>query len=160
MAGERPRIEDRAHAIMKAALRDGGATRPATLLDISSRGLMASAVPPPVRGTMIELVVGRHSLVGQVQWAEERHFGVKLRERIDVLAVLGDEAGPTVLKAAQVARGRPSTASRLAFSRHFARGFTYGILISVAVGGASLAAQIVHQSLAPLARVEKVLGHH
>ena len=152
------RQEDRLTSILRASLRDGGREREASVLDLSSRGLMAHAKPAPERGTYVELLVGRHSLVGHVQWSGGNRFGVKLRERIDVLAVIGNEAGPVVLAAAQRARGKPSVEARLAFSRHVARGFTFGIMIAAGVSGASLAAELVTRSLAPLERVSAVLA--
>lgn len=157
MAGIMDRVEDRTTAILRARLRDGGPEREAAVLDLSSRGLMAAAQPPPRRGTIIEMNVGRHSLVGQVQWCEGNRFGVRLRERIDVLTVVGNEAGPAALKAARLARGKPSVASRMAYSRQVARGFTYGVLIAVAVSAASVGAELVTRSLAPLDAVSAVL---
>ena len=88
-------------------------------------------------------------LVGQVQWCEGSRFGVRLRERIDVLVVVGNEAGPAALKAARLARGKPSVAARLAYSRHVARGFTYGILVAVAVSAASVGAASPVHSIRP-----------
>ena len=152
------RIEDRANAIIRAVLRDGGMGREACVLDLSSRGLMATADPAPERGTIVEVVVGRHSLVGQVQWAEERRFGVKLRERIDVITVLGNEAGPTALKIARAQRGKPSAAARLALTRQLVRGFVFGLGIAAAATAALAAAQVVRESLAPLDQVSGVLA--
>lgn len=146
--------------MIRAMLRDGGAEREACLLDLSSRGLMASVSETPKRGTFVELTVGRHSLVGQVQWSEGRRFGMKLRERIDVLAVIGNEAGPTALEAARKARGRPSPEATFAYSRHVAQGFAYGVLIAGVATGAVLAAQLVTRSLAPLHAVSAALGGH
>ncbi len=154
------RQEDRTTAILHARLRDGGPERDAAVLDLSSRGLMAAAQPPPRRGTIIELNVGRHSLVGQVQWCEGSRFGVRLRERIDVLVVVGNEAGPAALAAARRARGRPSVAAQLAYSRHVARGFTFGISIAVAVSAASVAAELVTRSFAPLGQISAALQPH
>lgn len=151
------RIEDRTTAILRAELRDGGPERAASVLDLSSRGLMATASPPPKRGTYVEIIVGRHSLVGQVQWCEANRFGVRLRERVDVLAVIGNEAGPTVLAKARAARGKPSVEARLALSRQVAQGFTYGLLIAAAVGAAVLAADLVRTSLSPLQQVSAAL---
>lgn len=151
------RKEDRTTAILRARLRDGGPEREASVLDISSRGLMAAAQPPPRRGTYVDMQVGRHSLVGQVQWCEGSRFGVRLRERIDVLAVIGNEAGPVALDAARTARGRPSTAARLAYSRQVARGFTFGILLAGMVAAAFFASNMVSQSLAPLKKVSSAL---
>ena len=85
---------------------------------------------------------------------------MKLREKIDVLAVIGNEAGPTALEAARKARGRPSPEATFAYSRHVAQGFTYGILIAVAVSGAVMAAQLVTRELAPLAAVSAALETH
>jgi len=160
MSAGKPRIEDRSQAILQARLRGGGAEREACLLDLSSRGFMAIADPPPPRGSYIELIVGRHSLVGQVQWSEERRFGVRLRERVDTQVVLGNEAGPAALKAAKAIKSRPSLEARLAFSRHFARGFTYGILAAVAGVVATTMASAVSTSLAPLAKVTGALAGH
>ncbi len=151
------RVEERTTAILLARLRDGRPEREAAVFDLSSRGLMAAAQPPPRRGAIIELNVGRHSLVGQVQWCEGSRFGVRLRERIDVLTVIGNEAGPAALKAVRLARGKPSFAARLAWSRHVARGFTYGILVAVAVSAASVGAELVSRSLAPLGAVGAAL---
>ena len=157
---EKARVEDRTRLMVRATLRDGGPEREACLLDLSSGGLMASASQAPRRGAFVELTVGRHSLVGQVQWSEGRRFGMKLREKIDVLAVIGNEAGPTALEAARKARGRPSPEATFAYSRHVAQGFTYGILIAVAVSGAVMAAQLVTRELAPLAAVSAALETH
>jgi hypothetical protein len=157
---EKARVEDRTRLMIRARLRDGRPEREACLLDLSSRGLMASVVDAPSRGAFVELIVGRHALIGQVQWSEGRRFGMKLRERIDVLAVIGNEAGPTVLEAARKARGRPSPEATFAYSRHVAQWFTYGILIAGAATGAVLAAQMVTKSLAPLATVSAVLAGH
>ncbi len=154
------RKEDRTTAILRARLRDGGPEREASVLDLSSRGLMAAAQPPPRRGTFVDMQVGRHTLVGQVQWIEGNRFGVRLRERIDVLAVIGNEAGPVALDAARAARGRPSTAARLAYSRQVARGFTFGMLLAGIVAGAFFASSMVSRSLAPLEVVSSALIQH
>lgn len=146
--------------MLRAVLRDGGPERIACVLDLSSRGLMATCATPPKRGAVVELCIGRHPLVGQVQWTEDRRFGVKLQERIDVIAVIGNEAGPATLRAAQKARGKPSVAARLAFSRQVARGFTYGVLMAAMAAGAVAAAQTVKNSLAPLAQVSGILARH
>jgi hypothetical protein len=157
---EKARTEDRTRLMIRATLRDGGPEREACLLDLSSRGLMASVFEAPRRGAFVELTVGRHALVGQVQWSEGRRFGMKLRERIDVLAVIGNEAGPTALEAARKARGRPSPEATFAYSRHVAQGFTMGILIAGMATGAVVAAQLVARSLAPLAVVSASLAGH
>ena len=157
---EKARVEDRTRLMVRATLRDGGPERDACLLDLSSRGLMATATPAPRRGVIVDLIVGRHSLVGQVQWSEGRRFGMKLRERIDVVTVIGNEAGPTALAVARKARGRASPAATFAYSRHVARGFSYGILVAVAATGAVMTAQLVTRSLASLDVASAALAGH
>jgi len=158
MVNEDHRGSDRTRTMLRATLREGSAERDACVLDLSHRGFMATSTPAPKRGSYIELTVGRHQLDGQVQWSEGRRFGVRLRERVDVIAVLGNEAGPTLLKAAQKARGRPSLEARAAFARQVAQGFTYGVFIALAGAGAGAAAKLVHNSMAvPFARIEQAL---
>lgn len=158
MAQEEHRGSDRTRTMLRATLRDGSAERDACVLDLSHRGFMATSTPAPRRGSYIELTVGRHQLDGQVQWSEGRRFGVRLREKVDVLAVLGNEAGPTLLSAAQKARGRPSLEARAAFAKQVAQGFTYGIFIALAGAGAGAGATLVHNSMSvPFAQIEQVL---
>lgn len=155
MAKER---EDRTRTMLRATLREGHAEREACVLDLSHRGLMATSTPAPRRGVYITLTIGRHEIDGQVQWSEGRRFGVRLRERVDVLAVLGNEAGPTLLAAAEKARGRASPEARAAYARHVAHGFSYGVFIAVAAAVAGLGGQLVFQSLnAPLVKIEVAL---
>lgn len=150
--------EDRTRTMLRATLRDDRAERDACVLDLSHRGLMATATPAPKRGAYIQITIGRHQIDGQVQWSEGRRFGMRLRERIDVIAVLGNEAGPTLLKAAQKARGKPSFEARAAFARQVAQGFTFGIFIAVAGAGAGAAGRLVYHSLSvPFDQIEQVL---
>jgi hypothetical protein len=60
-------------------------------LDISTRGLLAITARPPTRGEFVELIVGGQMLVGQVKWAGERRFGIVLRERISVAALVSGD---------------------------------------------------------------------
>lgn len=152
------RTDGRQSAILKARLRGGGAEREACVLDLSARGLMASADVPPRRGTIVELVIGCNALVGHVQWSEERRFGVRLRDKIDVQAVLNNLPASNAKTASRGTGARPSAAATFAFSRHVARGFTYGILIAVAAVAATTAARAVGAALQPLSQVGSALG--
>lgn len=151
------RIEDRTRASLRGMLRDERGERAVLIADLSSRGLMALASPGPPRGTVVEIRIGRHVLVGQVQWSEGARFGMRFGERIDVIAVIGNEAGPAGLEAARKARGRPSAVARYAYAQHVGRGFGYGVALAAAVCAAVVAAQLVAEALAPLARVEAAL---
>jgi hypothetical protein len=68
-------------------MRDSLGAREICVIDISTRGMLATAARPPKRGDFIELTIGLNKLAGQVAWASERRFGVSLRERVSVAAV-------------------------------------------------------------------------
>ena len=93
MAEANDRIEPRIKAQIRVRLRDSGPDREACILDISSRGLLLTAARPPVRGEIVELVTGADSLVGQIKWTSDRRFGIVLRERIDVMALIANGVG-------------------------------------------------------------------
>ena len=85
--GEKARVEPRTRATVRAHMRDALGSREICVIDISTRGMLATAARPPVRGEFIELSIGPNKLAGQVVWASERRFGVTLRERVSVSAV-------------------------------------------------------------------------
>lgn len=70
--------------MLRATMRDSREEREVCLIDISTRGLLATTARPPENGAIIELRVGRYALVGQVRWSSERRFGVVLRDRVIV----------------------------------------------------------------------------
>lgn len=84
---ERARVEPRTRATVRASMRDSHGAREICVIDISTRGMLATAARPPKRGDFIELTIGVNHLAGQVAWASERRFGVSLRERVSVTAV-------------------------------------------------------------------------
>lgn len=106
MSHEKPRVETRTKALIRASLKDGGRERDICILDVSTRGLLATSASPPARGEFVELLVGRHKMVGHVKWVGERRFGVSLRERISVAALIAGDSGSILLKNAQSARKR------------------------------------------------------
>jgi len=75
----------------------------ACILDISTRGLSASAATPPARGEFVEFRIGKNNLVGLVKWSGERRFGIAFRERISVIAAISGE-GDLVMQTRQRAR--------------------------------------------------------
>lgn len=82
------RIETRTRAMVRARLRDSRAERDICIIDMSTRGLLATTAVPPERGEIVELVIGRNHLTGQVRWASEHRFGIVLRERVSVAALV------------------------------------------------------------------------
>ncbi len=140
MAQAEPRVEPRTRVTVRASLRDAGPEREACILDASTRGLLATAARPPARGEFIELVVGRHVIVGQVKWASARRFGVALRERISIPALVsGDTATLGLQKTRAVQkRGNAISGAMTGLSQLVGRAAQFWVL-AIAAGAAAYA---------------------
>lgn len=81
--------------IVRAIMRDSHEEREVCLIDISTRGLLATTARPPKNGEIVELRIGRNAMVGQVRWSSERRFGIVLRDRVIVADLIeGGAASP------------------------------------------------------------------
>lgn len=74
--------EKRVLTRLEARLNYNGQWSDATILNVSSYGLMAQCDKPPKRCGFIELRRGQHVIVGQVRWTSERHFGCRTQQQI------------------------------------------------------------------------------
>ena len=104
MSDYKPRVEDRTKVMIRARLRGAGPERDACIVDLSTRGLAATAENAPQRGDYVELVVGGKNLIGQVKWSSMRRFGVAFRERISVIGLLSGDGEVVTLKAREAVR--------------------------------------------------------
>ena len=91
--GEKPRIEQRTKVTVLATLRDRGPQRDICILDVSTRGVLATTANPPKFGEFVEIVVRDKSLVGHVKWSGNRRFGIVLQDRISVINFLSGKKG-------------------------------------------------------------------
>lgn len=98
LAADKPRVEPRVRAMVRARLRDAGGERDVCIIDISTRGVLATSEFPPKRGEFVELQIGRNHLAGQVKWSGEHRFGVSLRERVSVAAMAEGGTGSVELQ--------------------------------------------------------------
>ncbi|MES2700406.1 MAG: PilZ domain-containing protein [Pseudomonadota bacterium] len=105
LAAEKLRMEPRVRAMVRARLRDSAGEREICIIDISTKGLLATAASPPVRGELVEITIGRNRLAGHVRWSGARRFGIALRERVSVAAMAEGGTG-TVALAASVGQAR------------------------------------------------------
>ncbi|WP_226794175.1 PilZ domain-containing protein [Altererythrobacter sp. CC-YST694] len=131
--GQAPRIEDRTKVMIRARLRGAGAEREVCIVNLSSRGLAASADHAPTRGEIVELVVGRNNLVGQVKWSGPRRFGIAFQNRISVMSVISGE-GELELGKAGHANARQGAEQVQAGARRFP---LEGILMAAVAAGAT-----------------------
>jgi hypothetical protein len=146
--GAEHRAEDRTKALVRCALRGDGDEREACILDISSRGLLLSAATPPPRGAFVELIVGRHSLIGQVKWSSQRRFGLILRERISVVGLLS--GGEDAIKLAPRRKLGNQRRRIVEGTAPLARMIQFGLLIAALGAGALMLSRVAGQGLAPL----------
>lgn len=95
----RPRVEERVKVLIRARIRAGtAAERDSCILDLSSRGMLLTMAVPPAHGAFVEVLAQGHSLVGHVEWSNGRRCGIRLRERINHLALIAGEDGPIVIR--------------------------------------------------------------
>ncbi|WP_374412271.1 PilZ domain-containing protein [Novosphingobium colocasiae] len=157
---DKPRVEPRTRMSLAARLRCTQGERAMTVIDLSSRGLLGMMSDPPARGEFVEVRIGGHSLIGHVRWRAGGRFGVVLRERISVSALLGGSAGSAVLAGSRAAR-RVSGGVLSAIgsdSTLMARAMQAALLL-IAVGGASYAmVRYASSSLASVTRAQAAMA--
>lgn len=73
--------------MLRAQLRVRGSVSDAQVFDVSSKGLSMGAASAPPRGEIVEIILGRSAMAGQVRWTRGNRFGVVLHQRIDVDAL-------------------------------------------------------------------------
>lgn len=108
--------------MVRATMRDSREERDVCLIDISTRGLLATTARPPSNGEIVELRVGRTALVGQVRWSSERRFGVVLRDRVIVADLI--ENGSTKASPAKTFGARQHSPSPAGENADHHRGIT------------------------------------
>jgi hypothetical protein len=151
------RTEPRVKALLRVRLRGAGAERDCCILDVSSRGLLLTTAAPPTRGDFVELIAGTHSLVGHVKWASNRRFGVILRERIDIFALINGDSGSITKQAVVVRLVAKSVAATADESRSLAQMMQFAIVVAGGVAAAVFLAQAVQSGLGnPLRQVSAV----
>lgn len=162
LLGEKPRVEPRTKALIKARLRDCGPERDVCILDLSTRGILATAARPPARGNFVEFLVGNHTLVGQVKWASERRFGIVLRDRVSVSALLSGDHKDIALSASPFAKKRTgSIIEAFADNNRSLDRFVQLALVILIIGtGAYVLADFVATGLSPIAEAEMALNKH
>lgn len=159
LAGK-PRVEARVRAVVRARLRDDRGERDICLIDISTRGLLATTAHPPARGDFVEIIVGRNRMSAQVKWASGRRFGLLLRERVSIPAMIEGGKASVMLATARgirAARGK-SRADGLS-PQMLARGGQLAlVLLAVAVAGLLLT-DLVAGGLTPVREAVEAASH-
>ncbi|MCB2062973.1 MAG: PilZ domain-containing protein [Novosphingobium sp.] len=153
-------MEPRVRATLRARLRDSQGEREVRLLDLSSRGVLATCELPPLRGEFVELVIGRHSLIGQVKWSGATRFGLVLRERVSVSALIAGEQGSIALASSAAARQRSGgLIDALAGERRsLGQMLQFGIVLAALGAAAWLASDYVGKGMGSLGEAKQAMA--
>lgn len=129
--------EPRRKVMIPARMRAGGPTIDVLIRDVSSRGLMLTCAPLPPRGAYVDIERQRLAIVGRVVWVADGRCGIRTREPIDQIGLIGSMAGPEA--AEDLARPTPalSPAKRPAADRFGRFGAILQFAALVGFGGAA-----------------------
>jgi hypothetical protein len=154
-AADKPRVEPRVKAMVRARLRDAGGERDVCIIDISTRGVLATAELPPRRGDFVELQIGRNRLAGQVKWCGEHRFGLSLRERVSVAAMAeGGTSQVELERSVGQARAHVSLADALLGNpQMLGRMFDFALRVVAIVAVGWIVYHLVGAAFAPLDHV-------
>jgi hypothetical protein len=137
-----------------------------TILNISSRGLMARTNMVPPARSYVEIRRGANvTIVGKVVWRDDRHFGIRTQDRIGISMMSDDGAvtaaqhDPGVERRSQT-RSRPlDPAEAFERSRRKAALFQFVTLTGGGVVGAIVLANVVMEVLGkPFMTIANHLG--
>jgi hypothetical protein len=158
--GYRPRSEARTKVLIRSRLRGAGPERDACILDLSTRGLLATCAEPPQRGAFVELVANGYPLVGHVKWSNGRRFGMSLRERISVVALVANDGGAIRLEEMPAAQNLQHSAVAVlsAEAASVGRFTTFVMWTLAAVVAALLAGRSLQAAFAPLDKVDAAMA--
>ena len=117
--------------------------------DVSSRGMMLQAKEPPERGTYVEITTPAQLLAGRVIWRNGRRFGVHIREKVAIHALMGRTRAPDAVaaQAPQHHRRAASVATAGVLARANGKIFEFGSLVITALAVVAVAGALVQQTL-------------
>jgi hypothetical protein len=128
-----------------------------TILNISSRGLMAHTNMVPPARSYIEIRRGANvTIVGKVVWRDDRHFGIRTQDRLGI-SMMSDEGcvtaaashDPAVERRTQSRARQVDPAAAFERSRQKAALFQFVALTGGGVAGAVIIANVVMDVLGP-----------
>ena len=153
--------------MITARMRHGNAWSDASILNLSSRGLLLRSSAPPARGTYVEVRRGAHVIVGRVVWTGLDRFGVRAQDRLAVDSLVANETprqgpanDPGGTPAERRARPRPERLEwRHARSREAGRMLQFACIAGFGLVLAACAYEAVSDTLdRPMAEVSLSLG--
>ena len=160
--------EERRKVLFRVRLRSEAGWSDVVVRNISRRGMLISADPPPRPGTYIEIRRARHTIVARVMWAAGSSVGLRTQDPIDVdglIAAAALEQAGGAESAGQRSRAEaPRTEERRAVkrdgeARQWSSHLQFGALAAAVAGAALLIASAVRDQLdTPFAAITAALG--
>jgi len=149
---QKDRVEPRVRAMVRARLRDREGEREVCIIDVSTRGILATGASPPKRAEIIEISPGNNFLTGEVKWASERRFGIALRERVSVAAMVEGGKGKVQLASSvgQAQRRQGLWQALTDNPQMLGRAVQMGGMLLVILAAGWLVADLVGSSFAPM----------
>ena len=153
--------------MIAACMHDGNAWCDASILNISSRGLLLRTTNPPLGGAYVDVRRGNHVIVGRVIWANAHQFGVRTQDKLAIDSLVGNNS-PNSLSVndreeppvERWARSRPERLEwRHAQSRERGRALQFACIAGFGFILATCAYEAVRETLSrPLTEVSMHLG--
>lgn len=146
------RRDPRHKVLIRVKMRAGGFPIDVCIRDVSRKGVCVVTATPPPRGTVVELTGAAFPIVGRVVWSTELRFGLEVGGRIDVSAILAQQApAPRVdelVPGPAYARPVRTIAERSEASRQASSTMQYAFFCLMAAAGAMTVAHTAYASLA------------
>jgi hypothetical protein len=89
------RREQRHKVLIRARMRAGGLPVEVCISDVSPHGICCMTATAPARGTIVEVTDIACPLVGQVVWSSQRRFGIAVRDKIEMGALMAQSPAGT-----------------------------------------------------------------
>lgn len=144
--------EERYKILMPARIRWRGAWEPASVRNISSRGMMlrAGAAPPP--GTYVEIELANRVVAARAIWCDGQSCGFRTQDVLDVTSLRGARGGgqaatPAASTFKAPSRPKPTPQEITERSRQMSAMFQFSTLVVVGLGTAIFVASEVYRVL-------------
>jgi len=136
---------------------------PASIRNVSGRGMMLRMPQPPRPGTYVEIEAGTSAVAARAIWTAGQSCGLHSRERFD-LTSFGKTRGKPILKTAPQVQSRPvqrrlTAEERASNNRQVSSLMQYVTFAVVGLAAASsLGWEVYHVLSAPMSAIHSKLG--
>ena len=158
---QRPR-ELRRRVVMTARMRSGAQWSDASILNISSRGMMIHSGHAGPLGTMVEIRRGDHVIIAQIVWRDGARAGLRSDEKLPVDQILSlAQSGNLRLVASEGARieHRKQPRSERIDARSWGRAFEFVCTIAIGLVLAAGIWDLCERAFAsPFGQIDKALA--